>query len=111
MAGRRLARSGVGRRTFVSMSLGSRYDEFSSWYHEWIAAPEEDPVARSLLSLVGDVKAQRLLDIACGEGRVARTLAQGGAEVVGVDASSGLLSVAARQPSDRIIYIHADVTN
>jgi 2-polyprenyl-3-methyl-5-hydroxy-6-metoxy-1,4-benzoquinol methylase len=98
-------------RSFEAMGPDSRYDEFATWYDDWIAAPEDDPVARSLLTLVGDVKGQRLLDVACGGGRIARTLARDGAEVVGVDASSGLLSYAAKQPTDHITYIHADVTN
>jgi predicted RNA methylase len=34
-----------------------------------------DPVAATLLALVGDVAAQHVLDLACGQGRVSRALA------------------------------------
>ncbi|HET6950124.1 MAG TPA: hypothetical protein VFI47_07105 [Acidimicrobiales bacterium] len=36
-----------------------RYDPFASWYHDWVAAPDADPVARSLLGLIDTVTGRR----------------------------------------------------
>jgi SAM-dependent methyltransferase len=87
----------------------ARYDAFASWYHGWIAAPEEDLVARSLLGVIGPVRAQRVLDLACGQGRLARVVAAAGNDVVGVDLSRELLRRAGTEATDRVTYIHADV--
>ena len=86
-----------------------RYDAFAAWYHDWVPAPEDDFVARSLLGLVGPVTGQRILDLACGEGRIARALAASGNDVVGVDLSAGLLEIARAEERDRITYTDGDV--
>ena len=51
-----------------------------------------------VVPLFGDVSGRRVCDLACGQGRVARYLADRGARVVGVDISSRML--AADLPSD-----------
>jgi SAM-dependent methyltransferase len=72
-----------------------------------------DPATAELLRLSGDVRGMRVLDAACGQGRVARELARQGAHVTGVDISAALLAKARALETDhpgRIGYIHADVT-
>jgi toxoflavin synthase len=59
--------------------------------------------AHSFLSLIGDVKGKKVLDVACGEGRFTRILRKAGAqEVVGIDISDRMIESArqqeARQP-------------
>jgi len=52
---------------------------------------------------------KRVLDLACGEGRVARLLAGRGARVTGVDLSTGLLDHARKQsPEGSIDYVRDD---
>lgn len=46
---------------------------------------------RALVALVGARPGDRVLDLCCGTGRVARELERGGARVVGVDLSHGML--------------------
>jgi SAM-dependent methyltransferase len=87
-----------------------RYDAYAGWYRDWIAAPDDDLVARSLLALVGPVSGQRVLDLACGEGRIARVLAGQGNAVVGVDLSAPMLDVARAVAGPAIRYVHADVS-
>lgn len=53
---------------------------------------------------------QRVLDLACGHGRLSRDLADAGAIVVGVDFSGALLDKAQAKNSADIDYIQADVT-
>jgi ubiquinone/menaquinone biosynthesis C-methylase UbiE len=52
----------------------------------------------------------RVLDLACGHGRLSRDLARAGAMVVGVDYSAALLDKARAKDSAGIDYVHADVT-
>src|SRR5512147_2166314 len=48
-----------------------------------------------LLALLPDVKGQRVLDLGCGAGQLARHLAaRGAAEVIGVDVSERMLALA-----------------
>jgi SAM-dependent methyltransferase len=93
----------------MSGDAAPRYDEHAVWYHDWVPAPDDDFVARSLLGLVGEVRGERVLDLACGEGRIARALAGQGNEVVGVDLSTGLLGIARGKGGARVTYVHGDV--
>ncbi|HEX4905697.1 MAG TPA: class I SAM-dependent methyltransferase [Acidimicrobiales bacterium] len=74
------------------MAPDARYDEHASWYDDWIADPAEDPVAQPLFRIVGDVSGERILDLGCGQGRIARHLALQGKEVVGVELSAEMLA-------------------
>jgi 2-polyprenyl-3-methyl-5-hydroxy-6-metoxy-1,4-benzoquinol methylase len=55
-----------------------------------------DPATAALRDLAGDVHGLRLLEVACGQGRVARELARRGAALTGVDISAALLANVAR---------------
>jgi 2-polyprenyl-3-methyl-5-hydroxy-6-metoxy-1,4-benzoquinol methylase len=61
----------------------ARYDRMADFYHRAIGDDVTDPATAALLHLLGDVRGSRLMDLACGQGRVARTLARRGALVVG----------------------------
>lgn len=67
---------------------GARYDEVADWYDGWIGeeAPEGSLAVLTARSL-GGVRGRRVLDLACGNGVVARYLAHEGATVEGVDLS------------------------
>lgn len=87
----------------------ARYDEFAGWYEEWTSG-----FGPTLLSihpeLLPTMSGLRVLDLACGHGRLARDLARAGANVVGVDVSAALLDKARANDCDGIDYIQADVT-
>ncbi len=94
--------------------MASAYDEIAEWYDNWIGthSMSDDPFFRPLEALIGAVDGQRICDLACGQGRVARYLAAKGARVVGVDISAKLLAIARRHEEatpQRIAYVHADV--
>jgi 2-polyprenyl-3-methyl-5-hydroxy-6-metoxy-1,4-benzoquinol methylase len=74
------------------------YDAIAAWYDAFVrsAAVAGDFVVQHLLQLVEDIHGQHICDLACGQGRVARALAQRGAQVIGVDSSSRLLAIASQ---------------
>lgn len=71
------------------------YDAIAEWYDRWLRErPIHELVVPSLFALTDDVAGRRVCDLACGQGVVARLLAQRGARVVGVDLSRRLLALA-----------------
>ena len=93
--------------------LVARYDEIADFYEQRSGKSVSDPATAALLDLAGDVGGLRLLEVACGPGRVARELARRGAALTGLDISAALLAKArAREAAEPlgIRYLHADVT-
>jgi len=92
---------------------GSPYDDFAEWYDQWVGAHSmrDDPYFPAVEALLGEVAGLRVCDLACGQGRVARYLADQGARVVGVDLSAKLLEMARRRETAEprgVAYLHAD---
>ncbi|MEZ4729836.1 MAG: class I SAM-dependent methyltransferase [Caldilineaceae bacterium] len=83
------------------------YDAIAEWY----AANVQEGGAGawafpSLLALLGEIRGQQICDLGCGEGRIARLLAQRGAQVVGVDRSAALINTAQRLEAAHPLGIH-----
>lgn len=76
----------------------SAYDEIAEWYDGWLGgrSMHDDPYLAPARPLMGDLHGLRICDLACGQGRVARYLAEQGAQVVGIDISAKLLEIARR---------------
>jgi SAM-dependent methyltransferase len=95
--------------------IGSaRYDDVADFYEQFAPDRYDHPPMVALLQLIGDVAGLRLLDLACGHGRLARELARRGGQVVGVDLSAALLRKArAREKADplQIAYVQADAAS
>jgi SAM-dependent methyltransferase len=91
----------------------ARYDAVADFYASGWTDDADDPATAALLQLLGPVSGERVLDVACGHGRLSRLLARRGASVVGVDVSGALLERAAQalttDPLD-ITYVHADAS-
>jgi ubiquinone/menaquinone biosynthesis C-methylase UbiE len=91
----------------------STYDDIAEWYDTWLGAGSlrDDPYWPTVEELLGEVNGRTICDLACGQGRVARYLADLGAHVVGVDLSAKLLEIARRHEETEprgIQYIQAD---
>ncbi len=72
--------------------MTARYDRMADFYDGVVGDRTDDNAGTvALLDLIGDVRGCRLLDLACGQGRIARELARRGAAVRGVDVSGALL--------------------
>lgn len=90
----------------------ARYDAVADFYISGFGSAD-DPASLALLELLGPVAGLRVLDVACGHGRITRELARRGAEVTGIDISASLISKARETEQNEplgIRYIHADVT-
>ena len=95
--------------------MSARYDATAGFYDGVVGDRIDDNAGTvALLELVGDVRGMRLLDLACGQGRIARELARRGASVLGVDISTALLDRARgaeHRESLRIEYALVDATS
>ncbi len=94
---------------------GTGYDEIAGWYDEAVRsgplAPFHEWVIPIILDLAGEVGGRRVCDLACGQEIVSRRLAERGAEVVGVDASAGMLDLARSYERDEprgVTYLRGD---
>lgn len=93
----------------------SAYDEIAEWYDTWVGAHamSDDPYYAAAELLMGKVAGLRVGDVACGQGRVSRHLADRGARVVGVDLSEKLLEIARRHEETAprgVEYLHGDAS-
>ncbi len=72
--------------------VADRFDALEARFHDEV--PAEDFRLAGIVEALGDVRGLRILDLGCGKGRFARRLIEKGAEVVGLDPSSGMLAKA-----------------
>jgi len=96
------------------ISTAARYDAVADFYEQFAPDIYADPPMAALLRLIGDVAGLRLLDLACGHGRLARELARRGGRLVGADLSAALLEKARAQELAsplQIAYVHADAAS
>lgn len=91
--------------------ISARYDAVADFYVHGFEFTD-DSVSAALFDLLGPVAGLRVLDVACGHGRLTRELARRGAGVTGVDLSGNLLEKAREIEQSEplgISYIHADI--
>lgn len=96
------------------MSTPVRYDTVAEFYEQFAQDVYDDPPMVALLHLLGDVATLRILDLACGQGRLSRELARRGAQVVGVDISPAMLERAQAREAQHpfhITYLLADASS
>lgn len=91
----------------------STYDDIAEWYDHWVGthSMREDPFFPAVEAFIGEVAGQRICDLACSQGRVARHLVDQGARVVDIDLSVKLLAIARRHEETEpreIKYLQAD---
>jgi SAM-dependent methyltransferase len=90
----------------------ARYDAIADFYAAGFDRAD-DSVSTAVLDLLGPVAGVRVLDAACGHGRLTREIARRGGDVTGVDVSGKLIGKARERERAEplgIRYIHADLT-
>src|SRR4051812_47742281 len=102
------------RQRYDKSVNSSPYDTVATWYPQWVDAwqPAVLEFGRDLFP--EELSAVRVLDVACGHGRLTRELSGADADVVGVDASAALIATARARESDggpSVQYHHADVAD
>jgi SAM-dependent methyltransferase len=96
------------------MGREARYDKIADFYDGVVGDDLSEPAAAALLDLLPDVRGSRVLDLACGQGRLSRELARRGAHVVGLDISHELLEKARKDEEVErlgIEYLQDDATS
>ncbi len=102
----------------MASPAGGDYDAYAGEYAPNVAWREQggsagDPfgILPRMLEVLGDVSGQHVLDAGCGEGYLARVLADSGARVTGMDISPRLIEQARKKnPSGDIDYRVADLS-
>jgi ubiquinone/menaquinone biosynthesis C-methylase UbiE len=96
------------------MMVSARYDGVAEFYEQFAPDEYNDPPMAALLRLIGDVSGLRILDLACGHGRLSRELARRGGYVVGIDISVALLNLARAREVEyplKVSYMQADASS
>lgn len=90
----------------------TQYDEFSREYADGAATSTHNALydRPNVLALAGEVAGLRVLEIGCAAGYLTRELAAGGADVVAIDVSEGLIALARERFGDLADFYVADVT-
>jgi SAM-dependent methyltransferase len=83
----------------------ARYDAIAARYQLEVGDNLHDPPTAALLAMLPLVSDLRVLDIACGQGRVSRELARRGAIVRGADVSEAMLATARRLEAEQPLGI------
>lgn len=87
-------------------------EDYLHFYASMLSDEVSDIQAEFIWSLLDLAAGQRVLDLACGHGRIANRLAQRGAAVTGLDATALFLEVARHDASNRgvtVDYVQGDV--
>jgi ubiquinone/menaquinone biosynthesis C-methylase UbiE len=87
-----------------SSSSDTSWGTVASWYNDHLEKGgdtyHEKVVYPNLFRILGDLKASKVLDLACGQGQFSRLLRDKGAYVTGVDLGKELIAIAeSRNPS------------
>ncbi len=97
----------------VEFDFDAVFDANYLFFYEPSLRPERsDQEADLIVRLLGLQPGMRVLDLACGHGRIANRLARWGIEVVGLDASSAFLDIARRDAQAMgvsVEYIRGDM--
>ncbi|MET9317874.1 methyltransferase domain-containing protein [Kribbella sp. NPDC003505] len=105
------------------MSMISNSEAIAAWsamptdaieaYDDQGDFPKRHLMNGNLLRMLGSVDGRKVLDAGSGEGYLSRLLAEGGAEVVGVEPAAALLARAQRIEQERhqgIRFVQADLS-
>ena len=88
----------------LARAYGASADEYAR-----VLDPTLEPILRRLVEFAQLRAGSRVLDVATGTGAAARIAAEGGATVIGVDVSPGMIDAARRRSTAKVRFEVADV--
>jgi ubiquinone/menaquinone biosynthesis C-methylase UbiE len=98
-----------------SKGIKTDWGEVAQWYDSLVGEAgseyHREVVLPGVLKLLDVQPAQKLLDLACGQGVLCRILHERGAEVTGIDAADSLIKAARERGPAEIRYQVADARN
>lgn len=101
-------------KTDAAPEQDTSWQGVARWYSEYQTGARNDhfrdTIHPGVRRLLGSVKGQRVLDVACGEGLLASILTDDGASVVGVDAAPDLIEAARARRINRAAFVVADAS-
>src|SRR5438067_1032483 len=84
-------------------------DDWLHFYSSFLTPERSEQDARLIARLLALQPGERLLDVPCGDGRIAHALAATGVEVTGLDACTRALDVARQGPATGVTFIQGDM--
>jgi len=91
------------------------WGKVAGWYNNLLEQGEDTYqktlIKPNLLRILNVKKGEQILDVGCGQGFFARTIAEQGAKVVGIDIAQELILLAKSQPSKNITYLVLSAEN
>ena len=91
---------------------GTSWEKSADWYDRIIgehgSVLYQQVVVPGALKLLAPARGEQVLDLGCGQGVFSRALAQSGATVTGLDASSSLIARARSYPAQGLRYLVRD---
>ena len=99
----------------VEFDTDSVFDDDYLYFYEQLLSDQRSQAETDLICSLGPVKrGDRVLDLACGHGRIANRLAERGASVTGLDLIPGFLELARADAARRgvtVEYAQGDMTD
>jgi len=93
--------------TYAPREATTSWGTVATWYDKHLENPDtyhEKVILPNLLRLVEPQKGDHMLDLATGQGFIARALAEKGASVTGIDISKELIALAIKKGGTNVTY-------
>jgi RluA family pseudouridine synthase len=96
--------SSLPKSATKGVNTDTSWNNVADWYDTLLEDRTNDhydnTVIPGTLALLGDIRNQTVLDLACGQGIISRRMAELGARVIGVDAAPRLIEAARKRSPD-----------
>jgi SAM-dependent methyltransferase len=83
----------------------SLFDSSSAWYSAFYANRDFQKISHEITTLLSPIRNEKILDLGCGDGKIAATLAPFCKSIVGLDPSVEFIKKANEMYGDRVRYV------